>query len=221
MGRERSAMVRSLLPRLHRFLPAARILEIAPGFGRWTKFLLPICQEYLGVDISRECVEQCRSIFSGARHAQFAVNDGLSLEAAANDAFDFVFSFDALVHVEMDVIDAYVMQIVRKLTQTGVAFIHHSNLKALGGSIGTPHMRAESVSAKEVADQIATHGGKVLVQELINWGGDRLHDCLTLFCRDDSPLSSETNYVENAHFMEEANLIRNYQSHYSRVQIGK
>ena len=35
----------SLYPRLHRLLPAGRILEIAPGFGRWTKFLIPACAD--------------------------------------------------------------------------------------------------------------------------------------------------------------------------------
>ena len=28
-----------LLPRIHSFLPAKTILEIAPGYGRWTQFL--------------------------------------------------------------------------------------------------------------------------------------------------------------------------------------
>ena len=31
-------------PRVRDFLPAATILEIAPGFGRWTEFLLPHCE---------------------------------------------------------------------------------------------------------------------------------------------------------------------------------
>ena len=37
----------SLYPRLHRFLPAKNILEIGPGVGRWTKFLLPLCERYV------------------------------------------------------------------------------------------------------------------------------------------------------------------------------
>ena len=28
-----------ILPRIHRFLPTKRIIEIAPGHGRWTQFL--------------------------------------------------------------------------------------------------------------------------------------------------------------------------------------
>ena len=43
-------------------------------------------------------------------------------------SIDFVFSFDSLVHVEADVLDAYLDQLARKLTPDGVGFIHHSNM---------------------------------------------------------------------------------------------
>src|ERR1700761_6875072 len=72
----------SIYPRLHRFLPASAILEIAPGFGRWTRFLLPACQSYVGVDLSQECVAACRRRFSDFNHASFVQNDGLTLALA-------------------------------------------------------------------------------------------------------------------------------------------
>ena len=34
----------AILPRIHLFLPAKSILEIAPGFGRWTQFLKDHCE---------------------------------------------------------------------------------------------------------------------------------------------------------------------------------
>jgi SAM-dependent methyltransferase len=81
----------SLYPRLHRVLPAKRVLEIAPGFGRWTKFLVRVCDSYVGIDLSGKCVEACQSTFAAADHARFVKNDGLSL-GEANGSFDFVFS---------------------------------------------------------------------------------------------------------------------------------
>src|SRR6516225_851954 len=120
----------SLLPRLHRFLPAGRILEIAPGYGRWTKFLLPECRQYLGIDLSTQCVKACQRAFADVEHAKFAVNDGFSLSDARECHFDLVFSFDSLVHAEVDVIQSYITQIIKKLSSRGVAFIHHSNLFA-------------------------------------------------------------------------------------------
>ncbi|MEK6280890.1 MAG: hypothetical protein AABN95_11100 [Acidobacteriota bacterium] len=32
-------MVRYALPRIHPFIPVGTILEIAPGYGRWTHYL--------------------------------------------------------------------------------------------------------------------------------------------------------------------------------------
>src|SRR5271168_5240832 len=72
----------SLYPLLHRRLPARRILEIAPGHGRWTKFLLGACDDYLGIDLAEACVTACRARFAAASHARFVGNDGHSLRDA-------------------------------------------------------------------------------------------------------------------------------------------
>ena len=102
------------------------MLEIAPGFGRWTQFLLPATKiEYLGIDISEECVNRCRNIFRDVDKALFYPNDGLSLNMVPDALFDFIFSFDSLVHAEIDVLEAYIPQILQKLRPNGVAFIHH------------------------------------------------------------------------------------------------
>lgn len=35
--------ISTILPRIRNFLPANVLLEIAPGYGRWTRYLLPAC----------------------------------------------------------------------------------------------------------------------------------------------------------------------------------
>jgi len=177
----------SLFPRLHRVLPARRVLEIAPGYGRWTKYLLNYCESYIGVDFNESCVDFCQKEFREAKNTQFIVNDGVSLEAAPNGAIDFVFSFDSLVHVEIDVLQGYIGQIVKKLAPNGVAFLHHSNLAAeyLPKDLAT-HGRSETVSADIVARLVERFGGKILVQEVITWSTSGMIDGLTMFDRADS-----------------------------------
>jgi hypothetical protein len=34
----------TILPRIHAFVPTGTILEIAPGFGRWTTYLKKYCE---------------------------------------------------------------------------------------------------------------------------------------------------------------------------------
>lgn len=106
----------SLYPRLHRLLPSRSILEIAPGYGRWTRFLLTFCERYVGVDISPVCVAACRNNFSDVGHAKFIQNDGISLSEIPDCSIDLVFSFDSLVHAEFDVFQRYVPQLIQKLS---------------------------------------------------------------------------------------------------------
>jgi SAM-dependent methyltransferase len=116
-----------ILPRLRPFLPAQRVLEIAPGFGRWTRFLIEHCDEFTGIDLEQRCVTACADLFPDAR---FFTNDGSSLAGIADRSIDLVFSFDSLVHAEQDIMRAYVREIAVKLAPQGVAFIHHSNMAA-------------------------------------------------------------------------------------------
>ena len=91
-------------PQVRPFLPTGTVCEIAPGYGRWTQYLLRECDQYVGVDLASRCVDACRERFTSFDHARFEVNDGRSLPVLENDSVDFVFSFDSLVHVEADVI---------------------------------------------------------------------------------------------------------------------
>lgn len=207
----------AIFPRLHRFLPARRILEIAPGFGRWTKYLIPACDEFVGIDLSTKCVDACRDRFASAKHAQFFANDGHSLAAAKNESFDLIFSFDSLVHAEVDVLTSYIPQVLRKLALGGVAFLHHSNLLAYGNKIGMQHGRAQTVSGDTVAELIKRGDGTILIQEVVNWGGEHLIDCFTLFaCRDSYPAAKAVR-LQNPVFMGEATIIQHFQSPYSAL----
>lgn len=210
----------SLYPRLHRYLPGDAVLEIAPGFGRWTKFLLPACRAYLGIDLSNECVIACRNAFRNAAHARFLQNDGLTLSGAPDGHFSFVFSFDSLVHVETEVIASYIPQIVRKLTASGVAFLHHSNLAALRPDVENPHFRAASVSAEVVAAITRQAGGKILLQERLNWGGGAPHltDCLTVFARREYPSTAAPIDIDNPRFMIEASIIHDVHARYAGAE---
>jgi ubiquinone/menaquinone biosynthesis C-methylase UbiE len=74
-----------LYPRIHRFLPASAILEIAPGYGRWTQFLQHECESMIAVDITEKCIEHCKARFAGSNHIRFHVNDGSSLKVVRNN----------------------------------------------------------------------------------------------------------------------------------------
>src|SRR3954463_5279292 len=118
----------AILPRIHSFVPTGTILEIAPGFGRWTQYLKDLADRLVIVDLTDECIAACRERFADSANIDYHVNDGRSLEMVEDGSVDFVFSFDSLVHVEDDVLTAYLNQLAAKLKPDGVGFFHHSNL---------------------------------------------------------------------------------------------
>lgn len=208
-----------IYPRIHRFFPAKRVLEIAPGFGRWTRFLIPGCNKYIGIDLSGQAIQACNEHFGHVSHVGFFQNDGLHLDAASNGAFDFIFSFDSLVHAEIDVLEKYIPQLINKLSMTGVAFIHHSNFHAIDDNIENPHSRAMTVSGKKFANLVEANGGKVLIQEFVNWGGPDLIDCFTLFGKLEHYGQTETVLRHNNDWVNEMNIVRENQSHYSKIAV--
>jgi SAM-dependent methyltransferase len=215
-GGSRAQWLGSLYPRISTFLPSKAVLEIAPGFGRWTQFLLGACEKYQGVDLSQECVDACQKRFGHVSKASFVKNDGKSLECAKDGSVDFLFSFDSLVHATRDVLAAYIPEILRVLSPNGAAFIHHSNWLEVGESLTNDHGRGTDVSADLVSEMVSASDGQVLIREKITWGhGDACIDCLTLFRRQGS--ESEPVLIENHEFMLEARNIRKFQSPYSRL----
>jgi len=124
----------AILPRIHPYLPTGTILEIAPGYGRWTDHLKNHCEKLIIVDLAENCIEACQQRFASEPKITCHVNDGKSLAMVPDNSIDFVFSFDSLVHAEADVIQSYLNQLATKLKPTGFGFLHHSNLGAYSRS---------------------------------------------------------------------------------------
>lgn len=214
----------SILPRVHRFLPAAHVLEIACGFGRWTQFLKDECEHLTAVDLAEHCVEACKRRFVDATNITYVVNDGSSLEFVPDSSIDFVFSFDSLVHADRGAIEAYLAQLPRILAPDGAAFLHHSNLGAYGRGFRwlamTPkvsglmrrlraveylHIRDPTVSADHVAAFVEPLGLRCVSQEITTWLTNRTWiDCMSTIVRSDGPHASGRRVLRNRGFPQEA-----------------
>ena len=185
--------------------PPNSVLEIAPGYGRWTRFLLHGSKLYRGVDVSQNCVEFCKQRFESQPHARFFQNDGKDLSAVADHKYNLVFSFDSLVHLDMECIVAYIGQIVRLLAPKGVAFIHHSNFGMYTqGCVRNTHWRGTDVTALGVEQAVKGHGGHLLIQEILTWGEEYiLNDCFSLFGKVDDWPDIATARITSKLFMEQ------------------
>jgi SAM-dependent methyltransferase len=216
----------AILPRIHPFVPTGTILEIAPGFGRWTQYLKDLADRLVIVDLTADCIDACRERFADADNIDYHVNDGRSLAMVEDGSVDFAFSFDSLVHVEDDVLTAYLNQLATKLKPDGVGFVHHSNIgsyprstrlarrvpgRALGPLmrrglvINIPAWRAESVTAELFARRCEQAGLACLTQELINWEfGRHLIDAISIFTPRGSRWERPRRTLRNRMFVAEA-----------------
>jgi ubiquinone/menaquinone biosynthesis C-methylase UbiE len=219
----------SILPRISAFVPVDTILEIAPGYGRWTAFLKSLCKRLIIVDLSEKCIEICKQRFGHCSHISYYVNDGKSLDMVGDGTVDFIFSFDSLVHAEDIVLKAYAAEFSKKLGPDGTAFIHHSNLgeyitrlemqswiakipKLLGlmRKLGfcdnlSSQWRATTMTAAKMALFAEQYGLQCASQELVNWESKFvLIDCLSTIVRHKSQWARENRVFRNRGFMAEA-----------------
>jgi ubiquinone/menaquinone biosynthesis C-methylase UbiE len=220
-----------LCPRLHRYVPADTILEIAPGHGRWTEYLRRLCKSLVIVDLSESCIATCKERFADALNITYLVGDGRSLDTVPDNSIDLVFSFDSLVHCEKDVIAAYLKEIARTLKPNGVGFIHHSNIGAYSRllnfynalprrfhlkrafrrlvSLNVEGWRAPSMSAATFRELCEDANLYCISQELINWDhGKCMIDAISVFTSRASRWSRQCEILSDPRFVEAASNIK-------------
>lgn len=227
----------ALLPRLHAFVPASRILELGPGYGRWTQYLRHMCDELVLVDLAENCIEACRARFESNPGIKYHVNDGRTLPMIADHSIDLAFSFDSLVHAEADALESYAVELARVLRTNGIGFIHHSNMAELtskaararrvpdrlrrqltvrGLLVNLYAWRAETTSAEWFARKCAEAGLVCIGQEKIAWEfGRYLTDTISVVTPRGSRWERPNIIVENPSFIREAKLIARYSQLYS------
>ncbi len=108
--------------------PAKSVLELGAGHGRWSreiaKRLKPGASLAL-VDVTPGCVDFLKKAFEGSPSVQAHLNDGRTLPMIPPSSQDFVFSFDALVHVEEPEFRSYARELRRVMMSKGLGVLHH------------------------------------------------------------------------------------------------
>lgn len=161
------------------------ILEIAPGAGRITAELIRYARSMCLIDLNAEAIEICRDRFKYyPTPIEYIVNDGVSL-AGADGPFDFVASYDSLVHVRPEIIRGYLDQIVPRLREGGRVWIDHSG-KGL-----EPRAHRTETTAEMVAGWASELGLTVIDQVYRNsW------DCITVFEKGSVGASSAPTAIQ-------------------------
>lgn len=111
-----------LLPYVH---PDRTAVEIGPGGGRWTRYMLGFGR-LICVDYHQELLDVLARNFK-APHLRLVKNSGMDFPGVEPTSVDFVFSFGVFVHLDKPIRDGYLANIRAALRPGGCAVIQYSD----------------------------------------------------------------------------------------------
>jgi ubiquinone/menaquinone biosynthesis C-methylase UbiE len=108
-------------------------LEIGPGGGRWTRYMLGVKRLY-AVDFHQELLDELKSNFD-SQNLTFVKNNGNDFPGIPNGSIDFIFSYGVFVHLDVEIIDQYLRNMKVLLKPSSNVVIQYSDKsKPLGKS---------------------------------------------------------------------------------------
>jgi SAM-dependent methyltransferase len=157
-------------------------LDLASGRGRNTVRLLDTFKQVIAVDIIERNIQECRLRFQNDNRVRVIKNNGFDLSEITDNSISFVFCFDSMVHFSPIIIALYLMEFYRVLKPGGSAFCHHSNCSTRPGGDYRRNIHWRNyMSASLFLELCKAAGLTVISQQVIDWGGARNLDCLSLF----------------------------------------
>lgn len=101
------------------------VCEIGPGGGRWTRYLID-CKFLYAVDVHQELLDELQKNFD-RQNIIYIRNGGSDFPGIPDGSVDFLFTFGVFVHLDLDIIDSYLGEMRRVLTEGGTAVIQYSD----------------------------------------------------------------------------------------------
>lgn len=101
-------------------------IEIGPGGGRWTRYLLP-CKKLFLVDCVPEVLAEAQRRFRRFKHVEFILNGGYDFPGIPDTCATFVFSFGTFVHLEIEIIRKYLESLRRVLAPSAQVVLQYAD----------------------------------------------------------------------------------------------
>lgn len=111
----------------------SHVAEIGCGGGRIAAQVAPEVKGLVCFDISEEMIRRAQKNLIKQTNVQYILSNGSHFDESFKGKFDFVYSFDVFVHLDLHTIWSYFREIRKILKKDGFVFLHTTNLAAPDG----------------------------------------------------------------------------------------
>lgn len=141
--------------------PQHTCVEIGPGGGRWTRYLLRFAKLYI-VDFHEEMFPQLRKNFDTPNMA-FIKNNGTDFPGVPDACVDFLLSMGTFVHLDKHLIEGYLQNMKRILKPGANVVIQYSDKNK---AMAEANPAFSQNTADEMRKMVSDAGYKVVEEDL-------------------------------------------------------
>ena len=149
--------------------PDSTVVEIGPGGGRWTRYLLDAKTIY-AVDYHQELLDELKTNVQSA-NIIFVKNGGDDFPGVPPASVDFVFSFGTFVHLDVGIIDRYLRNIKPLLKPEANVVLHYSDKSRFLARLNRSFSDNDST---RMTDLVRSHGYDVYERDIKILGNSAL-----------------------------------------------
>lgn len=188
-------------------------LEIAGGHGRNTNFLKEFAKKVITIDINIQNVRFMQERFVNDENVVVYLTNGVKLPPEVHHGVTFLYSWDAMVHFDKEIIYSYLEDAGRVMVQGAYGFLHHSIVpecpktmqngfcsqpNRIGSDPNNPHQR-NSLSPQEFVAMATRAGFDVISQTPIVWDENLGQtDCISIIQKNVSNTKITIGLVNQA-----------------------
>lgn len=136
-------------------------VEIGPGGGRWTQYLLGFRKLYV-VDYHAELLEELKKNFNKP-NMEFIKNNGTDFPGVKERSIDYLYSFGTFVHLDTQLIEAYLTNMKPILKPGANVVIQYSDKTKIMGQINKAFSEN---TPEEMRHMVLGDGYKILEEDL-------------------------------------------------------